>query len=917
MGKTSQLQPLEWHASMNPSFHHMFGDRSESLDLILTSSPLVRIKKSEPKLKLFKNSQVIDISKTGILGHNLKRAVKVLGSQQMAIKSGFHSVQTSTFEYLLKENVGFHQCKLECKLHTATVMDGFDHLIHIFDIFDSIKITRIPKVWVLSNQTEQKVGNYQANYSVSIQTGDQLFAEILPHNNVTKNGKVDCIRFYEGDFEATDCEKLGLKTSYWHPSGQYYSQSYYKLNVQVVLSKSFELNKQANQTNVTSEFDWQLSNANFRILTPVSRDIKEIELQKAACFCFRDKTFSLKQKRKAISILAEIAMQTKEVNIGIERQRIVQESSQDLSSVPVLLEDLPNIKQRPPVEYFLNQSMIYPLSINSSDSAWIIAQSQNNTFDNFMDRLGHNKPKVGFSSPVFSRQKRNPVVWGTLKFFSLGSPYILGKSTEVLQTLAENFHAKYIVPDFSNENKMRSEQFAAFLKKNFNDDIHFTVSNDRITAEVPSDFSTNHKEGYIDEQILQQFSESAQQLAFFQKALVEKLPQLLLTRLAPEIKASIRPKGKVMFEVIESKSFLIVNFYWEQTLKNSKLTKYHFWSLPSSRIEEKYFTHSIENLTVSIDQRLSLSARTNNVYSCQKRALTNVPLTLDSYCELQECVVQAAEQGLQWRTADLFLLKGPATMHYGCLQDTKVIKLNFEFNLVLMDRKCSAHSQHESGLTFNRPAINQKGVTKENLGLLYLAGYNVAETVSDEKQTQVWLSIQGALLGTLFGLGLLAIGSFCYFKRKLGVRIYQSRETPNRTHIDFVDKDDNHELHNLFYKANSSRSSSFNSQEHQGHLPSKGGVKGEQLLQKTVEKAQNKESSCLVPQCHTCTEPLGRAEGLNTQCAYCPEVVFPHMRAMSPRRVVSPDSGMSTSEYSGYHKVNGKPRLPQPPRNYI
>ena len=92
LAQSKVLQPLEWHSRMTPAYHHMFGDKAESLDLILTSSPIVRIKKSEPRLKLFKNSQVIDISKAAILGHNLKRAVQVLGSQQMSIKSGFHTV---------------------------------------------------------------------------------------------------------------------------------------------------------------------------------------------------------------------------------------------------------------------------------------------------------------------------------------------------------------------------------------------------------------------------------------------------------------------------------------------------------------------------------------------------------------------------------------------------------------------------------------------------------------------------------------------------------------------------------------------------------------------------------------------------------------------------------------------------------
>ena len=252
-------------------------------------------------------------------------------------------------------------------------------------------------------------------------------------------------------------------------------------------------------------------------------------------------------------------------------------------------------------------------------------------------------------------------------------------------------------------------------------------------------------------------------------------------------------------------------------------------------------------------------------------------------------------------------------MHYGCHQDTKVMKLNFEFNLLLMDRKCSAHSQHESGLTFNRPALEHNTQNLENLGLLYLAGYNVLETVSEERQTQVWLTVQGIFLGALFLLGLAAVVLVCYCKRKLGVRIYQSRTTPNRTHVDFVEKESNQEMQNLFY--GSRRSSSFTPSEPHHHLPTKGGSKGELLLKKAVDRAE-KENVCLVPECSRCSDDkLVQKEHLNTQCAFCPENVFPHMKYNSPR-VMSPDSGIGTSDFP-VHKINGKRTVPHPPLNYL
>ena len=175
-------------------------------------------------------------------------------------------------------------------------------------------------------------------------------------------------------------------------------------------SYSFQIN--SNLTNISSEFDWQKEHANFRILIPVSQDIQLNNLQRASCICARSKIYTETQHFKAKSALAELALRNQDLYLGMERQRVRKESSSDLSSVSVLLNDQLNIKSRKPVPYFLNSSLIYPLSVNSSDSAVLFRTKLSGPFDQMLDSVGFNQ-----------KQKRaTPLILGTLKILSLGLP---------------------------------------------------------------------------------------------------------------------------------------------------------------------------------------------------------------------------------------------------------------------------------------------------------------------------------------------------------------------------------------------------------------------------------------------------------------------------------------------------------------
>ena len=762
-------QPLRWSRYQSPTFHKIFSNHQTSLSLFLTNGPVVRIKSSESKLRLFQNTQIIDISKLSLSAHNLKRSIDLLRSGELTFESNFHSVPNGRFEFLLKQGIGFHQCENVCAFQNSHMMFDFAQLKPVISLFGKSDNLDISKLWVSTNQSQTKSTSYGVNYEIYMSKDNQS-SSLFPRNMITKEGSVDCLAFYANSDVATQCHHdgdIGGKTSYWQKSlkqSLYYTQQFYKLNVQLVLDDSFSFHVHANLTNVTSEFEWQKKNANFRILIPVSRDIQLNSLQRASCICVRSKSYTDTQEFKARSALAELALRNKDLYLGMERQRVKHESSSDLSSVSVLLSDQINIKSRKPVGYFLNSSLIYPLSVNSSDSAILFRTKLSRPFDEMLDSVGFNQ-----------RQKKaaTPLILGTLKILSLGMPYLLDESIQIIGQLIKNVQAEVITPNFQKSNQISSQAFAELLQSHFTEEIKFNVFSDRIKV----DFQKNQSDlifqanSILNEKILADFSESSQKLIYFQEKLLQILPQLLLRRLLPQIQDKMRPDGKIFHHVTLSKSFLVLDYYWEQLLPNSKVTNYRFWPLPSSKNKNIYQSFDVQNLTISLASKLDLSSKSNQVLSCQQRFLTSVPLEIGGFCPLKETTVSQASLGLKWINSSVILIRGPSTLHFTCQQGTnQVIHLKRHFNLFLIHDVCTLHVVFKNGLSFNKQMISQKPIN--NFGLLHLLAYDLTEVTSFSAQTHLWLVSLTTIVAVVIIAFVSLILYLCYFKSKIGIRIW-------------------------------------------------------------------------------------------------------------------------------------------------
>ena len=93
LGAAKPPKPLNWTPGMTPQLHNMFKTiDGQSLDIILTSAPVLRLKAIEHEIQLKCFEQVVDLTQPGRFAHNLRREVRSLRESEIRLKSDYKSL---------------------------------------------------------------------------------------------------------------------------------------------------------------------------------------------------------------------------------------------------------------------------------------------------------------------------------------------------------------------------------------------------------------------------------------------------------------------------------------------------------------------------------------------------------------------------------------------------------------------------------------------------------------------------------------------------------------------------------------------------------------------------------------------------------------------------------------------------------
>ena len=845
-------QPLNWTPGMTPQIHNMFRTlEGQSLDIILTSAPVLRLKAIEHEIQLKCFEQVVDLTQPGRIAHNLRREVRSLRQSDIRLKSDFVRLSTSDIEFFLgQQQVSYLDCNTLCITKNSKVVEDLGQMSQWLQLFEEEKLK---KFWVnsIQNQSISEESYYSASYSLKVLlNGTQV--RVFPKSDFNEE-ETDCFTFRDHKVEkCSDITNLGAMTLYFEQHGKdnvYYNRHLYNLALQVKLNRMYRKLNAEDKVNLTIA-NYHLNTLKFQTFIPRPNNIKKLPLELATCICNRHRNVTKSKIRLARSTLEEAALVLSQVPLGLETARIKGHGNQHLSSVEEILEDRANEKRRTPIDQYLEYNDIYDLFVNSSD--WIRAQNGSSNISlvekwltGYPDHREQYKPitrqLTSFrKESLKSQQPQQPqalvgsVSLGALKLFSIGAPYLYEQTSEVVGKIMTEHKGFWIKPDLSPENRVSAEQFNSYLNGAFRQTTgaRFSVGNDRLNVNYPDITLLSQGTSLLHDNDINEFSLKALQLQILIEKLKQKLPSILVTRLLSEVTGELVRNSSVFVEILESKSFLSFRLYYQSIIKSSTLTNYKFYTLPHAKRGKEQFFFQIANVSINMEKDLYLSSKQSKHFDCVKAVMGNVALTLNDKCIEKSRVVGLIENALVFKDSYTLMIQGPGVLHYSCNSEpASMYAIHEQLILFLIHNSCNLHGVFADSIQYHFKATNNH---RGNFTVFPLLKYEVPFLATRAEKVDLILLSFAITLGIIAFLFILITLGCLYAKKKLGVRITRNQNRNLELQVTRTRRSQSTETHDLDFN----RTPPLEVVDLKT-LPREGGQRGMNILQEALGQSLN------------------------------------------------------------------------------
>ena len=766
---TTFPEPLQWSNTLPFQTFPIVSDASNSLDLIFSSAPLLRHRKvtKQRQLKVF--SQNIDLTSVALKVHNRRRDISLLLENHVRLASVFIPAYRSKQEYLLESRpMSYHDCSTFCADFSSVIFHNMDMLIDILTLFSDFH----GHFWIKSFQTEQLVDNYGGIYSLAINNGKNK-TEIFPFSQYN-NQSTQC--FFLQNFELQPCVgkgNLGSETSYFEMRAEkhlYYNQHPFSLKAQLVIPL-------APKHRNGSLYTWYTENIYFQTFIPRSSHLKSHHKELAQCMCVRPQNVTLIQQEKANTQLSQAFLSFEELSFGIERPRVRGHSHEHLSTVPHILADMPNEKFRPEVDHYLNENIIFPLFVNSTD--WQVASNTSNG-TNLFETLPLHRSASPRTSPVTAA-----AAMGLLKIASIGVPFLIDQVGPVWAKLSERHSGYFVKPDLSRDKMIDSKHFQSYLDETFKDNaVKFQVLNDRIKV-----FS--HTKYFKPDQVLNQaqvisFQHEAQALSALQSQLFAELPNLLISRLVTEVSHKIDPNSEIYVEILKAKSFISYRFYYLELVESSSVTTFQFYVFPHIQRKNSWQYYYVQNVSINMADSFHLSSQRAKEFLCQKAVLGTEISSLEEVCSTVTRVPPLLEKAIIIQNGYTLFVRGNGVLHYSCVgKPASMFVMKDEFILFLVNDACSVHAVFQNSIQFHLPSTSHKPGDFEVFPLLQ---YSISVYATREEKVDFFLWFIGIIFVILLCFILILVCACLYYKKRLGLRIARANTENHPIELQFVDR---------------------------------------------------------------------------------------------------------------------------------
>ena len=762
-------EPFSWSPSSTFQTIPIFSGKDQTLDLIFSSSPLLRQRKVTKQRQMKVYSQNVDLTSMAIAVHNRRRDLGLMLKRHVKLSSEFSFSPNSDYEFHFNHlHQTFHECEIYCFDHSSYILDDMARLLDILYLYP--KFTG--NIWINSTQTESLVDDYGAKYRLSI-FDQQKLVNIFPSSDFN-NKTTTC--YYLQDFNLTSCSdrhNLGTETKYFEfraGTHLYYNRHVFDLKVQLFIPPEPE------NRNV-SLYQWYKDNVNFKIFLPRASHLKSHKNEKAQCLCMRLQNVSYIENERANVQLSETFLAYDDLKLGIERPRVRGESQDFLSTDQFILSDLENEKYRADVDQYLNEGVVFPLFINSSD--WFQGNKTNNS--NITLTTGTSRHRV----VPQTAQVVSAAAIGLLKIASIGLPFVLDQAAPIWAKLAREHSGFFVKPDLSPDHRIDPGHFQDYLDRVFKENsVRFRILTDRI--KVYSDEKYFKPQQPLNKIELAQFEHEASSLERFQERLYSEIPNLLISRLLSQVHHKIDDESDIFVEILPAKSFFSYRIYYLELLDFTSVTNYNFYILPHAQRQNTWEYFFVQNMSLHFNDNFLLSSQHSKEFLCQKAVMGSQITKQKEVCSIVNRNPPLVEIALEFLSGYTLFARGSGVIHYSCVgHPASMLIVKNQCTLYMVHSSCSLHAVFENSLQFDFPARSQ---TFGDFQVFPILKYQIPVYATRRETVNLFMiSILTILIVFVILLSLLSLTCW-YYKRKLGIRIARQIDTAAPLEIQFVNQ---------------------------------------------------------------------------------------------------------------------------------
>lgn len=744
---------LNWEPSMEPEIHRFQLDEQEDqiMDLILSSSPMVRISEMEYKRQLYSSQTLIEHSAVSIFGHNiLLQQSRFDESTQLEHFESFVSRLDLNYEVMVIPHLTWSQCYTKCESHHSSIISNMGQLRTMEKITSRFK----GHSWIQTQQSTKVKDMYDIEYTVNF--GNM---SILPYNQFNTSVIVLKTNSF-GKMVQIDSSKIGSRAVYYDPSGkgEYYPFESYHLETRITHDRKFDL------------------------LLPLFKGSNHPREAYSRCVCIRDLAKNRKAQLEANLIVNNTFNDVARSPTTIELYRLKRAAPQELSNVETIIGlKMPYIYQG---HRFLYSRDLHPLKIKADPlyNQSLLEETQvtglympgSSKRDELrrLDPAYQNGILNGISHDIVNKTIRvrraaplliSLIGSSLLKAGLASAPYLYSELGSPLQSLYKEAKEAIQVSTIINPSFQNMSSYQDYLDDKYaKAPISIRKESDRFQILTTSHLPDLTSVKSPDKELAMTVQQAAKALLYFKTVIMQNLPQHIIHSLSYSMPYPINQDQPGLCNIHHSSTFLLYSCMVEIIRKDLAETSVSITAMPHKMVSNQIYQYDLEGHNKIQISDLSVLQNNENTRDCIMALLSSSPQRYDQYCSEAKSKDLIVSKIHQLKKGSLYQILGTSTVTVTCIgKISESVLLEKMINLVYISNACELSVTH-GNLRQDFPRISTQN---PNIEYQVLLSYDIYNYIDFQAKTKVWLFLISTILISIVII-LAGVGIFFLYVKK-------------------------------------------------------------------------------------------------------------------------------------------------------